>query len=197
MWQRYGTTIFIISFLLLLGAFTGCARRNALEPLDFGRTPPQRKVVARPLAPPQPSCALAAEPQEIATETPSIWPVNRDVAKVISRFGARRSRGGGGGRTHRGVDLKAPRGTPIHAAADGTVVLAGRQRGYGNVVAVSHGRHKTVYGHLYRIEVKCGQEVKQGDVLGTVGATGNATTTHLHYEVHEDGAVRNPEDYLP
>ncbi len=85
----------------------------------------------------------------------------------------------------------------MYAAADGTVTLAGTQRGYGKVVAIAHGRYKTVYGHLDRIDVKYGQTVCQGDPIGTVGATGNATTCHLHYEVRDNGVAQDPEAYLP
>ena len=129
--------------LLLAAGMFGCARQAALEPVDFGRAP-RRHIAVRPLAPPKDPAAIA---DEAAAATPSIWPVDRSLAKIISPYGARRSSGGGGARRHRGIDLKAPRGTPVHATAEGSVTLAGRQRGYGKVVRLSHHRHTTGIPH--------------------------------------------------
>jgi murein DD-endopeptidase MepM/ murein hydrolase activator NlpD len=98
-------------------------------------------------------------------------------------------------RAHKGVDFAAPSGTPVHAAGDGKVVLAGRQGGYGNVVILQHGgAYSSVYAHLSRFAdgMKPGAHVVQGDVIGYVGQTGWATGPHLHYEFRVNNEQRNP-----
>lgn len=101
------------------------------------------------------------------------------------------------GRMHAGVDLAAPVGTPIYATADGVVVAAGRESGYGNVVKIQHEfGFETVYGHQSRIRVKVGQQVSRGVQIGDMGSTGRSTGSHLHYEVRVNGQPVNPMTYL-
>ena len=98
-------------------------------------------------------------------------------------------------RAHKGVDFAAPSGTPVHAAGDGKVALAGSQNGYGNVVILQHsGAYLTVYAHLSRFGagVRPGAHVAQCDVIGYVGQTGWATGPHLHYEFRVDNEQRDP-----
>jgi murein DD-endopeptidase MepM/ murein hydrolase activator NlpD len=96
------------------------------------------------------------------------------------------------------MDIKAPTGTPIMAAADGEVTYAGTRSGYGLVVEINHGDGVgTVYGHMDEISVAVGDFLQQGDLIGTVGATGNASTPHLHYEVLIDGEIYDPWLFLP
>ena len=96
-------------------------------------------------------------------------------------------------RLHKGLDLAAPSGTPIRAAADGVVARAGRAGGYGNFVKLNHnGGLATGYGHMSRIAVRAGQRVKQGSVIGYVGSTGISTGPHLHYELWKNGTAVNP-----
>jgi len=96
-------------------------------------------------------------------------------------------------RMHDGVDLAAPYGSPIVAAADGRVAAAGWRGGYGRAVAIQHaGGIETLYGHMSRIGVSPGEAVRQGQVIGYVGSTGLSTGPHLHYEVHKDGKLVNP-----
>lgn len=98
-------------------------------------------------------------------------------------------------RPHTGVDYAAPRGTPIKAAGDGKVTVARRKGGYGYAVVIQHGQsYSTLYGHLSRFGrgVKEGRRVKQGQIIGYVGATGWATGPHLHYEFRINGVHRNP-----
>ncbi len=96
-------------------------------------------------------------------------------------------------RMHKGIDIGAPYGTPIHAAIDGIVAFAGRSAGYGNFVKLSHGSGlATGYGHMSRIAVNPGTRVAQGQIIGYVGSTGMSTGPHLHYEMWRNGAAINP-----
>ncbi len=128
--------------------------------------------------------------------TPSIWPV---VGKLESGVGGRRNPFGGRRyEYHEGQDIDAAYGTPVQATATGKVTIAGRQRGYGNVVYVDHGNGlSTRYGHLSRIDVRVGDAVLRGQVIGLVGSTGRSTGPHLHYEVRINNQPVNPKQYLP
>jgi len=99
---------------------------------------------------------------------------------------------------HAGVDLAAPGGSPIHAAADGRVIRAGWNGGYGNYTCISHGnRFSTCYGHQSKIQVYVGEHVRRGEVIGRVGTTGASTGYHLHFETRINGVPKNPLKYLP
>jgi murein DD-endopeptidase MepM/ murein hydrolase activator NlpD len=125
---------------------------------------------------------------------PSIWPVR---GRVTAGFGERMDPLNGEGAFHAGMDIAAPTGTEISAAADGIVLSAGPDAGYGNSILIDHGYGiQTRYGHLSKVEVVVGQEVKRGQVIGTVGMTGRATGPHLHYEVHVQDTPVNPAKYL-
>jgi len=96
-------------------------------------------------------------------------------------------------RAHKGVDYGAPTGTPVRTVGDGVVEFAGWQNGYGNVIQIKHANNRaTLYGHLSRINVRNGQRVDQGMVIGNVGSTGWATGPHLHFEVKLNGEQQNP-----
>jgi murein DD-endopeptidase MepM/ murein hydrolase activator NlpD len=98
---------------------------------------------------------------------------------------------------HRGIDLATNRGTPIIAPADGYVVSAGQNGGYGLFIAINHVYgFETYYGHLNKIYVRKGQFVKRGDKIGEVGSTGLATSSHLHYEVHYKGKALDPRKFI-
>jgi murein DD-endopeptidase MepM/ murein hydrolase activator NlpD len=117
-----------------------------------------------------------------------IWPVN---GPVTSPFGMR------WGRMHEGIDIGVGYGTPIHAAASGTVVWCGWMSGYGNLTAIDHGGGlSTAYGHQSSIAVSCGQHVSQGQVIGYVGCTGHCFGPHLHFEVRINGSPVDPLGYL-
>lgn len=125
---------------------------------------------------------------------PSIWPVR---GQVSAGFGQRLDPLSGEGAFHAGLDLRAPLGTPVVSTADGLVFFAGRDAGYGNAVLVEHGYGITTkYGHLDKISVVVGQEVKKGQTVGTVGMTGRTTGPHLHYEVKVNDTPVNPYRYL-
>jgi murein DD-endopeptidase MepM/ murein hydrolase activator NlpD len=125
---------------------------------------------------------------------PSIWPVS---GRVTSEFGTRVSPRRGGSRHHPGMDIAAPKGSRVEAAAAGRVTFAGASRGYGRMVVVDHGGDlKTVYAHLATVFASQGQAVRRGDLLGTVGMTGNTTGPHLHYEVRFRGEAVDPMCYV-
>lgn len=114
-------------------------------------------------------------------------------ARLSSNFGMRFHPILGYSRMHQGIDFAAPTGAPVLASAGGKVVAAGWAGGYGNLVAVQHGRNMvTRYAHLSRIHVKVGDSVSQGQRIGAVGSTGLSTGPHLHYEVWVDGKPVNP-----
>jgi murein DD-endopeptidase MepM/ murein hydrolase activator NlpD len=126
---------------------------------------------------------------------PSLVPV--DGVRLTSDFGMRWHPVLGGRRQHKGIDLAAPVGTPIHAAADGMVSRADWFSSYGLYVAVEHGGEiETRYGHMSRLNVAAGQMVHKGDIIGYVGTTGRSTGPHLHYEVRVAGEAVNPVPYL-
>lgn len=121
----------------------------------------------------------------------SVKPV---TGNITSRFGAVESIRD---HAHMGMDIAAPNGTPIKAAADGTVKFAGTMGGYGNLVIISHGNDvETYYGHCSKIYVTKGQEVTAGDEIAAVGSTGYSTGNHLHFEIRKDGSQVNPQKYL-
>jgi len=98
---------------------------------------------------------------------------------------------------HTGIDLQAPTGTTVFAAATGTVIFAGWSNwGYGNSIVLAHGSLFTLYGHLSSINVRCGQQVSAGTPIGAVGTTGNSTGPHLHFEIRPGGVPVNPVQYL-
>ncbi|HSN69228.1 MAG TPA: M23 family metallopeptidase [Thermoanaerobaculia bacterium] len=136
--------------------------------------------------------------EEMIRETPAILPIPADQFVVTHAFGWRTSPFTRGPDFHAGLDLAAPTGTPIVAAADGIVTFAGRYpvRGsifwwrFGNLVAIRHaGRFVTIYAHCDTLRVKAGQRVRQGDVIATVGNSGWSSNSHLHYEVRTSQAA--------
>lgn len=105
------------------------------------------------------------------------------------------------GKMHKGIDIaRTDRSTnpPIYAAADGNVEVAHfNNGGYGNMVIINHGNGmKTLYAHMSSLSINAGQSVKKGEQIGVMGKTGNSTGVHLHFEVHVNGAIKNPVDYL-
>jgi murein DD-endopeptidase MepM/ murein hydrolase activator NlpD len=120
------------------------------------------------------------------------WPVD---APLTSDFGLRFR--GASPDIHRGVDLRVPSGTEVHAMAEGSVRFAGTQSGFGNVVWLDHGGSiLTVYAHLSTIRVRQGERVRRGEVLGLSGQTGDATAPHLHFEVWRGGHEVDPVPLL-
>jgi murein DD-endopeptidase MepM/ murein hydrolase activator NlpD len=120
-----------------------------------------------------------------------------DIRSISSGFGYRRDPFTGGGAMHSGLDFAAPHGAPIHAAAEGKVTFVGRKGGYGKAVEISHVNGMvTRYAHMSRFEVKRGQTVQPGDVIGAIGSTGRSTGPHLHFEVRINNRAVNPRPFL-
>ncbi|HEX9161200.1 MAG TPA: M23 family metallopeptidase [Thermoanaerobaculia bacterium] len=141
---------------------------------------------------------------DMVRHTPSILPVPSDQFVLTSPFGMRTSPFTRAADFHKGLDLSAPRGTPVYVTADGVVTFAGRYPlrqsvnwwRFGNVVVVNHAnRFITIYGHLDTISVSAGQQLRQGETIATVGSTGWSTNSHLHYEVRSDLEVAGT--YMP
>jgi len=125
---------------------------------------------------------------------PAIWPVD---GRLLSPFGMRGDPFSAEGEYHTGVDIHAPAGTPVKAAADGIVTMAEYSGGYGKIVVISHGNGlDSRYAHLSKFDVIAGQEIRQGEILGRVGSTGRVTAPHLHYEVRVGGVPVNPYRFL-
>lgn len=125
---------------------------------------------------------------------PSEWPVN---GRLMAGYGVRSDPFSGEGAMHTGIDIAAPVGTPVHATADGIILHAGWNGGYGRCVIIDHGNnYQTWYAHLSRMDVIEGQEVRQGEVLGAIGTSGRSTGAHLHYEVRIGSTPVNPYRFL-
>jgi murein DD-endopeptidase MepM/ murein hydrolase activator NlpD len=137
----------------------------------------------------QPNTTLATTPVSGSCSSATISaPVK---GTVTSPYGPR------GGRNHDGMDIAAPTGTPVRAAACGTVSLAGQQSGYGNIVCITHtSQFSTCYAHLSRFGTTNGAQVQQGQVIGYVGCTGSCTGPHVHFETRVNGQAQNPSTYL-
>jgi murein DD-endopeptidase MepM/ murein hydrolase activator NlpD len=99
-------------------------------------------------------------------------------------------------RFHEGMDFTAPTGTDVYATGNASVSFAGWKSGYGNCIILNHGYgYESLYAHLHKINVRNGQKVTRGQVIGLVGNTGKSTGPHLHYEVHLRGKPMNPQNY--
>ena len=134
------------------------------------------------------------ERKDIISSTPSILPAK---GWVSSHFGYRQYPFTGEVSLHEGMDIAALPGTPVYAPANGVVVFVGYKQGYGNVIMVDHGYElSTLYGHLSDIMVSRWQKIERGQVIGTIGSTGNSSGPHLHYEVRISNVPVDPSNYI-
>lgn len=157
---------------------------NPPPPGDSSSAPPSPSS-----APPSPSPSPSALAPSAKGGAPLSWPL-RGV--LYGRFGVRE------GRRHDGIDIAAPEGTAVAAAADGTVIFAGEQAGYGFLAILRHeGGLVTVYAHNSSLLVREGERVRRGQPIARVGQTGRTSGPHLHFEVREGTRPRNPLLYLP
>lgn len=175
-----------------------------------GQAPDQAESAGQPLSGGLPSPATAGSlfrgrvvyPSQAPAQTPAQTPAQDSAVKleppvngrVSSLFGMRLHPISGQWKQHDGLDLAAPQGTPIQAAAAGEVVQAGTAEGYGNTVVLEHADgSQTLYGHCHRLKVRPGQMVEQGQVIATVGSSGVSTGPHLHFEISDaQGRLRDP-----
>ncbi|MEI6275888.1 MAG: M23 family metallopeptidase [Prolixibacteraceae bacterium] len=140
---------------------------------------------------------MALGKEKMLLSIPAIMPVsNKDLKRTASGWGMRMHPIYRIPRFHYGMDFTAPTGTDVFATGNGIVKEIGRDGGYGNIVVIDHGYgYETLYGHLLRSNVKVGQQVNRGDVLGFIGSSGASTAPHLHYEVMKNGQKVNPQNY--
>ena len=141
---------------------------------------------------------MALDKEVLLSAIPSIQPINNeDLRRMASGYGWRTDPFTKTRRKHKGMDFSAPTGTPIYATSDGKVIrVDGRAPGYGKHIRIDHGfGYVTLYAHLSKYNVRHGQEVKRGDVIGFVGNTGRSVAPHLHYEIRKDGIAVNPINF--
>jgi murein DD-endopeptidase MepM/ murein hydrolase activator NlpD len=141
---------------------------------------------------------LAKDKESFLAKIPAIQPIkNEDLTRMASGYGYRSDPFTKVRKFHYGMDFTAPRGTPVYATGDGVVKRAdGRSSGYGRHIRIDHGfGYLSLYAHLYKYNVKRGQKVKRGDLIGYVGSTGRSQAPHLHYEVFKDKKRINPVNF--
>ena len=141
---------------------------------------------------------LAERKEELLAAIPSIQPVRKEnLKRMASGFGWRIDPFTKARKKHYGMDFSAIRGTPIYATGDGKVVRAdNRASGYGNHIRIDHGfGYISLYAHMSKYNVKRGQKVKRGDIIGYVGNTGRSVASHLHYEIFKDKKKINPLNF--
>ncbi|HRW63453.1 MAG TPA: M23 family metallopeptidase, partial [Bacteroidales bacterium] len=140
----------------------------------------------------------AKNKEEMVASIPAVMPIsNKDLTRTASGWGWRIHPIYKIRKFHYGMDFTAPTGTEIYVTGDGTVERVETSlRGYGKNIVIDHGfGYKTLYAHLSGFNVRKGQKVKRGDVIGFVGSTGTSTAPHLHYEVYKDNKKVNPVHY--
>jgi murein DD-endopeptidase MepM/ murein hydrolase activator NlpD len=141
---------------------------------------------------------LAEEKEKLLAAIPAIQPVrNEDLTRMASGFGYRTDPFTKTRKFHWGMDFTAKRGTPVYASGDGVVTRAdSRSSGYGRHIRIDHGYgYESLYAHLYKYNVRQGQRVKRGDLIGFVGSSGRSEAPHLHYEIFKDENRINPINF--
>lgn len=142
--------------------------------------------------------SLAKEKEKLLVAIPAIQPINNDdLTRMASGFGWRSDPFTKARKMHRGMDFTAPKGTPIYASGDGKITRAdNNSSGFGKHIRIDHGYgYLSLYAHLSKYNVKKGQKVKRGDLIGFVGSTGRSEAPHLHYEVWKDKDRINPINF--
>ncbi len=169
---------------------------DAVLPPRLAKKPVRRQCTRQPSG-----RRTARMPVHIKRDRLLAWPIDKKLFWLSSPFGPRKKSGGAWG-FHTGIDMAALRGTPVKAAAAGTVIEAGRAGGYGNTVVIAHdAKYKTRYAHLQRMDVKVGQKVTTRTQIGLVGDTGfvrksGKDASHLHFEVCVHNKQVNPLYFL-
>ena len=141
---------------------------------------------------------LAEDKEDLLASVPAIMPIkNENLKRMASGYGWRTDPFTKVRKFHYGMDFTAPRGTPVYASGDGVVERAdNRSSGYGNHIRIDHGYgYVSLYAHLYKYNVRRGQKVERGDLIGFVGSTGRSQAPHLHYEIFKDEEKINPINF--
>lgn len=141
---------------------------------------------------------LAKEKEKLLAAIPAIQPINNDdLTRMASGYGWRTDPFTKARKMHRGMDFTAPRGTPIYASGDGKIIRAdNKSSGFGKHIRIDHDYgYLSIYAHLSKYNVKKGQKVKRGDLIGFVGSTGRSEAPHLHYEIWKDKDRINPINF--
>lgn len=141
---------------------------------------------------------MAEDKEELLAAMPAIQPIRKeDLTRMASGFGWRSDPFTKARKMHKGMDFTSQKGTPIYASGNGKITRAdSRSAGFGNHIRIDHGfGYTTLYAHLSKYNVKRGQLVKRGDLIGFVGNTGRSQAPHLHYEVHKNGTAINPINF--
>jgi len=182
------------------GTTTGVGGPAVPEPTPVGELRPAEELqtLASTVAEEGPRLreleALVSRSGEIMSRLPLVWPVH---GHVNSEFGRRLSPWDGLAERHTGLDIGTPARTPVQAPAPGTIVMASGGGDYGSHVVIDHGNGvRSLYGHLSEIDVRAGQQVEKGQVIGRVGSTGRSTGPHLHYEILVQGKPVDPRGFL-
>ena len=175
-----------------------CGAALACAPV-YSRTMPSVDRVTEPFMPGTPGGGEERAVGLAAILGRLVWPLAMDGVEIMSsRYGPREHPGDGAQRFHRGLDLRADEGTPVHAAADGTVRRSAFSGAYGNLLVLDHDEGlETLYAHHSRNLVREGERVRRGQVIALVGHTGNATGDHLHFELRWRGGTIDPRTVLP
>ncbi|PTX58756.1 murein DD-endopeptidase MepM/ murein hydrolase activator NlpD [Kordia periserrulae] len=141
---------------------------------------------------------LAEDKEKFLASIPAIQPVNNeDLTRMASGYGFRSDPFTKARKMHWGMDFTAPRGTPVYASGDGVVIRSDNTAsGFGKHIRIDHGYgYVSLYAHLSRYNVRKGEKVKRGDLIGFVGSTGRSQAPHLHYEIHKNGDKINPINF--
>lgn len=160
-----------------------------------GKVTKKTKIASKVLTKPSAQEVIVGTKRVIAADkngnAPMIWPVKRVERSYVSSYV-------GDGRGHKGMDIVAPKGTPIYAAEAGTVTASGwSSSGYGYRIIIKHKNGlETLYAHCSALYVKVGDSVAAGETIAAVGTTGRSTGNHLHFEVHKNGVFQNPSNYI-
>jgi murein DD-endopeptidase MepM/ murein hydrolase activator NlpD len=178
-----------------VGGVGGVSSRDVAAPgLDGGSLGRMDTTISRLTERSQQLESFYRDQKALLASTPSVWPVR---GYLSAGFGNRIDPFTGLKDFHPGLDISTPQGTKVAAPADGIVISCAEKGGYGNAIVIDHGYDVvTRYGHLSGYNVKPGQRVKRGDVIGFVGSTGRSTAPHLHYEVWVRDQAQNPIHYI-
>ena len=173
-----------IFFLMIFSiVFSGCAGIRTRSNANNGLFQPKQQEITS-------SMNVPRNGNTMKSDQGFSWPLPNGA--ITSYFGKRRRD------YHDGIDIRSPRGTPVHAAKNGVVIYSAKRiRGYGNMVVIKHGTMATVYAHNTKNLVRKGDLVKQGEIVAFVGATGKATGPHLHFEIRQGQIPVDPLYYLP